>query len=129
MTAADPATRRICLALDLQDDPELIAEYERWHRAENAWPEIVASIADAGIAEMEIYRTGNRLFMVMAVTDKFDPAAKAAADAANPKVTEWEALMERFQQFLPWAKPGEKWVQMQPIYRLSDAKAATGYVD
>ena len=116
-------TTRHCLALDLKDDPDLIAEYERWHRAENAWPEIVASIAGAGIAEMEIYRTGNRLFMIMEVTGDFDPAAKAAADAANPKVAEWEELMEKFQQFLPWAKPGEKWVAMDRIYKLTEAQA------
>ena len=114
-------SRRICLALDLRDDPALIAEYERYHRAENAWPEIVASIADAGILDMEIYRTGNRLFMVMEVSDDFDPQAKAAADASNPKVAEWEALMEKFQQFLPWAKAGEKWVAMDRIYSLADA--------
>lgn len=116
-------SRRICLALDLKDDPALIADYERHHMAENAWPEIVDSIAGAGILEMEIYRTGNRLFMVMEVSEDFDPVAKAAADAGNPKVAEWEALMENFQQFLPWAKPGEKWVEMSPIYRLSDAQA------
>jgi len=115
--------KRICLALDLKDDPALIEEYERHHRPENAWPEIVASIRDAGIDEMEIYRTGNRLFMVMEVNDSFDPAAKAAADAGNPKVAEWEALMERFQQFLPWAREGEKWVGMDLIYKLTDAAA------
>jgi hypothetical protein len=32
--------KRYCLALDLKDDPQLIAEYEHWHKAENGWPEI-----------------------------------------------------------------------------------------
>jgi L-rhamnose mutarotase len=32
--------RRYCLALDLKDNSELIAEYEYWHRAENGWPEV-----------------------------------------------------------------------------------------
>ena len=121
-TETERMTRRICLALDLKDNPALIAEYERYHLAENAWPEIVDSIAGAGIAEMEIYRTGNRLFMVMEVSDDFDPQSKAAADASNPKVAEWEALMERFQQFLPWAEEGEKWVAMDRIYSLDEAK-------
>lgn len=116
-------TQRHCLALDLKDDPEAIAEYERWHKAENAWPEIVASIADAGIAEMEIYRIGNRLFMVIDVTEDFDPAAKAAADAANPKVREWEVLMQNFQQALPWFDGKVEWVAMDLIYKLTDAQA------
>ena len=108
---------RRCLALDLRNDPELIAEYIRLH--ERIWPEIAASIRDAGITSMEIWRTGNRLTMVMETSEKFDAAAKAVADAENPKVAEWEALMWRFQQPLPWADPGQKWVPMDKIFDLS----------
>jgi L-rhamnose mutarotase len=109
---------RYCLALDLVDDPVLIAEYERWHKTENAWPEIKKSIFDAGIAQMEIYRTGNRLFMIMDTYDSFNFEAKAAMDAANPKVQEWEQLMWKYQLALPWAKEGEKWVLMEEIFNL-----------
>ena len=110
--------KRVCLALDLVNDPALIAEYERWHKAENGWPEIKKSILDAGITQMEIYRTGNRLFMIMETDDTFDAAKKSAMDAANPKVQEWEQLMWKFQQPLPWAGEGEKWVAMNKIFQL-----------
>ena len=110
-------TRRACLALDLKDDPALIAEYCRLH--EEIWPEIATSIRVAGIVSMEIWRTGNRLFMVMETDARFSAAAKAVADAANPKVAEWEQLMWRFQQPLPWANPGQKWVPMARIFDLS----------
>ncbi len=110
--------KRICLALDLIDDPVLIGEYEHWHKAENGWPEIKKSITDGGIASMEIYRTGNRLFMIMETTDDFSFERKAAMDAANPKVQEWERLMWTFQQPLPWAKEGEKWIEMNKIFSL-----------
>ena len=109
---------RYCLALDLKDDPELIAEYEHWHRSENAWPEIRESIKGSGITEMQIYRTGNRLFMIMETTDDFSAELKAEKDAVNPKVQEWEQLMWKFQQPLPWAKEGEKWVMMDKIFQL-----------
>ena len=109
---------RHCLALDLVDDPALIAEYEHWHRTENAWPEIKKSILDAGIVQMEIYRTGNRLFMIMETNESFDPTRKAAMDAANPKVQQWEQLMWKFQSSIPWAKEGEKWVAMSKIFSL-----------
>ena len=108
--------QRYCLALDLKDDPELIAEYERYHRA--VWPEILAGIRGSGILGMEIYRTGNRLFMIMEVGEGFSFEAKARADAGSPKVQEWEALMWHFQQALPWARPGEKWVLMERIFKL-----------
>jgi L-rhamnose mutarotase len=111
-------TRRYCLALDLKTDPDLIAEYERHHR--EVWPEITRSIRASGIQDMEIYRTGNRLFMVMEVSDDFSFEAKARADRDNPRVVEWEELMWRFQQPLPWAETGEKWVQMERIFKLDD---------
>ena len=110
-------TQRSFLALDLKDDPTLIAEYISRH--ERIWPEIAASIRDAGITSMEIWRTGNRLTMVMETDERFDAAKKAAADAANPKVAEWEQLMWRFQQPLPWADPDQKWVPMQRIFDLA----------
>ena len=100
------------------DDAALIAEYEYWHKAENAWPEIKNSIKDSGITNMEIYRTGNRLFMIMETVDDFSFERKGKMDTSNAKVQEWEALMWKFQKPLPWSKAGEKWVLMENIFRL-----------
>ena len=111
-------TTRHCLALDLKDDPALIAEYRRYH--ERIWPEIAASIRGSGIVEMEIWLAGNRLFMIMEVGPDFSFSQKAAADAANPKVQEWERLMWDYQQAIPAAKPGEKWMLMEKIFDLGD---------
>ena len=108
--------RRLTMALDLVDDQRLIAEYEAYHA--NVWPEIQASIRDAGVINMEIYRFGNRLFMLMDVDEQFTFERKAEMDAANLKVQEWEALMWKFQQGIPGAKPGEKWVIMNKIFEL-----------
>ncbi len=108
--------KRFCLALDLKDDPALIAEYEQYHK--KIWPEIEKSIKDSGIERMEIYRTGNRLFMIMETRDDFSFDAKANADASNPKVQAWEDLMWKYQQALPYAKRGEKWVLMDKIFTL-----------
>lgn len=108
--------KRYALALDLVDNPELIAEYEAYHQA--VWPEIRSSIKDAGIECMAIYRFGNRLFMTMDVNDDFSFEKKNEVDTANPKVQEWEALMWKYQQAVPGAKPGEKWVLMNKIFEL-----------
>ena len=107
---------RYCLALDLKDDPALIAEYEAYHA--QIWPEIKESILSSGIESMEIYRTGNRLFMIMETEDDFSFETKSQMDASNPKVQEWEQLMWKYQQALPTAKPGEKWVLMNQIFAL-----------
>src|SRR5215467_6235320 len=108
--------KRYCLTLDLKDDPQLIAEYRRYH--EKIWPEISKSIHDAGIVDMELYLLGTRMFMIMEVDKTFSFEKKAKADTANPKVREWEELMWKFQRPLPNAKPGEKWLLMQRIFKL-----------
>ena len=109
---------RYCLALDLKDDPELIAEYERWHQ--KVWPGIRQSILESGIVEMEIYRFSNRLFMIMETDRSFSFERKAAMDKANPEVEEWEQLMWQYQQGIPGAGQGEKWVLMNRIFSLND---------
>ena len=108
--------KRYCLALDLKNDPVLIAEYERHHQ--NVWPEITHSIKSSGINELEIYRTGNRLFMIIEAADEFSFDDKNKNDNANEKVQHWEELMWKYQQALPTAKPGEKWILMDKIFEL-----------
>jgi L-rhamnose mutarotase len=108
--------KRYCLALDLKNDARLIAEYDSYHQ--NVWPEILKSIHDSGIEQMEIYRLGNRLFMIMEVDDFFSFEKKRKADEVNPKVQEWETLMWKYQQALPGAKPGEKWMLMDRIFQV-----------
>jgi|SRR6267142_1213676 len=110
-------TRRYCLTLDLKDDPKLIAEYKRYH--EKIWPEISQSIRDSGIEDLEIYLLGTRMVMVIEVNEHFSFDAKARADQHNPKVQEWENLMWKFQQPLPQASPGEKWLLMEKIFDLA----------
>lgn len=106
---------RYCLALDLKDDEELIRQYEEHHMA--VWPEILASISEAGITTMEIYRFGTRLFMIMETEEGFSFEEKAKADRANEKVKAWETLMSNYQQALPLSKPDEKWVLMKKIFQ------------
>ena len=109
-------TQKFCLALDLIDDSTLIEEYNTLHK--NIWPEITESIKSNGISVLDIYCTGNRLFMIIEADADFSFEKKSKSDAANPKVQEWENLMWKFQKALPWAKPGEKWVLMDRIFEL-----------
>ena len=108
--------RRFCLTLDLKDDPKLIEEYKQHHQ--KVWPEIVRSIKESGIEDMEIYLFGTRMFMIMEVNERFSFEAKAKADYADAKVQEWENLMWKFQNALPDARLGEKWLPLERIFKL-----------
>src|SRR5690606_11847256 len=108
--------KKYVLALDLVDDVELIAEYDNYHK--EIWPEIKKSILDSGITNMEIYRFGNRLCMLMETEDGFSFENKGKMDAGNAKVQELENLMWKYQQAIPGAKAGEKWGIMDKIFQL-----------
>ncbi len=109
---------RYALALDLVDDAQRIADYEKSH--EKIWPEVRDHLFAQGVLQMEIYRLGTRLFMVMDV----DPAVYSAermaqASLDNPAIVRWEALMWTYQAPTPWTPADEKWVPMARIFSLA----------
>ena len=113
-------SQRFCLALDLVDDAKLIAEYEAWHQPGRTPTPIIRSILDSGIDNMEIYRAGNRMFMIIEANDSYSSESKGRADAVNPDVRRWTALMKQFQQPVPAAGPQGTWIEMQRVFRLTD---------
>lgn len=110
---------RYCLTVDLKNDQELIAKYEAYHK--DVWPEILLSLKVSGILSMQIFRLMNRMFMVIETTEDFSFEKKAAMDAANPKVQEWEQLMGAFQQSLPGFDPNDPW-KWKPMEKVFDFK-------
>jgi len=106
---------RRCFALDLVDDRELIEEYERFHAAGTGWPAVIEHIRARGFEAMEIWRTGDRLFMIAEVADDFPRDVPVP-----PENDRWEELMWRFQRPLPHAAEGEKWVPMSRIFSLDE---------
>ncbi|EGR27490.1 hypothetical protein IMG5_194930 [Ichthyophthirius multifiliis] len=106
------------LTLDLKDDQNLIQLYEEHHK--KIWPEITKGIKDSGVLNMQIYRVSTRLFMVMEVDEYFSFEKMEQMDKNNQKVQQWQNLMDQFQQRLPYAQNGEKWVLLQKIFDLKE---------
>jgi L-rhamnose mutarotase len=106
--------RRYCLTLDLKNDPQLIEEYEGYHKSVK--PEILQSFTDAGILSMELYRWESRLCMIIEVDQSFSFERKAEMDANNPTVQKWENLMSTYQQQLPGSTGNGKWQLMKKIF-------------
>lgn len=113
---------RYCLALDLKNEPALIRSYKKFH--EKVWPDILKSITDSGIEQMEIYAVENRLFMIIETDEDFSFERKAEMDLGNPSVQEWEDLMNQFQKKLPNTPEDVKWRLMDKVFDLSAQKPA-----
>lgn len=114
--------KRYCQTLDLKDDETLIQEYMYWHSPEHSWPEISKGIREVGILDMEIYRLGNHLFMIVETPDDFDWDTAFARLATLDRQAEWEAFVAKYQQVAPGATSAEKWQLMDRIFKLPESK-------
>ena len=110
--------QRYCLALDLIDDEVLIAEYQQLHH--RIWPPVAEHLRSQKILDMQIWRLGTRLFMVMDTAVGFSLEALDQAARDNPEVQAWETLMWRFQAPTPWTHPRSKWQPLTQIFSLTD---------
>jgi L-rhamnose mutarotase len=69
---------------------------------------------------MDIHMLGRRLVMVLELNDGLDIRRVFAAHAASdPRVREWERLMQSLQEPAAGAPPGESWAVMDPVFQLS----------
>ena len=110
--------KRYVQTMDLKDNPELIAEYRRRHRREEAWPEILAGIRKVGILDMQIFILGTRLVMIVETPADFEWEQAMARLATLPRQQEWEDYMAIFQQCAEGATSDEKWQTMECIFYL-----------
>ena len=106
--------KRYCQTLTLVDDEEMIAKYVEAHA--NVWPEIIEGQRKVGIIDMQIYRHGRLLFMVMDTCDDFDFQRDMARLALLPRQAEWEAYVSQYQGCAANARSDEKWQLMQRIF-------------
>ncbi|PVM84541.1 L-rhamnose mutarotase [Caulobacter radicis] len=110
-------TRRFVRTIDLDGDPAAIAAYEKAHSPGSTPPAVLASQRRHGVAELAIYRVGNRLMMVMDVTDTFDPEGLDREAQSDPALIEWHRHMKALQRPLPGH---DGWAEMPCIFRQSD---------
>lgn len=114
----DIPVKRYCQTLSLKDNPELISAYRKVHSREEAWPEIREGIRSVGILEMEIYISGNKLFMIVETPLDFDWHEAMKKLAILPRQEEWENYVASFQQCAKGKTSDEKWQMMERMFYL-----------
>ena len=117
-TISNGTLKRYVQFLEINNDPELIAQYRYWHSEAHHWQEIREGIKAVGILEMEIYMLGNQLVMIVdaPVDLNWDEAMNRLATL--PRQAEWEAFVAKFQGCSAEARSDEKWQPAERIFRL-----------
>lgn len=108
--------KEYALTINLKNDPDLIEQYKEYHR--NPWPEVIEGLKARGVTKMKIYLLGRRMFMLMETLDEVEPRRDL------PRTSEWQELMNRFQERVPEAKPGEHWAAMEKVFDFTNSEDA-----
>ena len=106
--------KRYCQTLTLVDNPEMIEKYVEAHA--HVWPEVIQGQREVGIVDMQIFRRGRSLFMIMDTVDDFDFKRDMARLATLPRQAEWEAYVSQYQGCSANARSDEKWQLMERIF-------------
>ena len=110
--------KRYCRMLNLKDDAELIRKYRHYHSREGIWKDVIEGIRSVGILEMEIYISGNHLFMIVETPEDFCWNEAMDRLGAMPRQREWEQFVSAFQDAGDKSDTPEKWVMMDRMFHL-----------
>lgn len=107
----------ILLTANLVADPKMQQEYLDYHATQfKKWPELSRGFCNADFQQLLIFRNGKQLVLVISIPkgeslDKLNPKTTEN----NPRVNEWNKLMGKYQEGLPGAGAGVKWVFLERI--------------
>lgn len=65
-------TKRYVQTMELKDSEELIRRYCEAHDELHMRPEVLAGMREVGILEMELYRLGTQVVMIVDAPEDFD---------------------------------------------------------
>ncbi|WP_421829710.1 L-rhamnose mutarotase [Larkinella sp.] len=106
------------LTANLVNDEKLQKEYVADHATQfEKWPEVAKGFCNAGFQQLLVFKNGRQLMLVISIPkgeslDKLNPKTTEN----NPRVDAWNARMKRYQEGIPGTKPGEVWVNLQPVF-------------
>jgi L-rhamnose mutarotase len=110
---------RYVLTVDLKDEAA-VETYKDYHQ--RVWPEVLASLRNVGIREMEIFLLERRLVMLVETDGRDVRESFALHHGSHPRVIEWETLMSSLQLPPPGAIAGQGWTVMTQVFRFDAAE-------
>jgi len=120
-TVTEQENEEYVFGVRLIDDGEMVQKYLEYHQ--NVWPEVEKGFEEAGYKQIRLYRYGNYVTMILKVPKGADLAKMGEISKnSDPKVEEWQNLMDDFQRGLPGVEEDQKWVMLEKIYEFKSNK-------
>lgn len=102
-------------AVRLVEDSSMVEKYLDYHK--NVWPEVEKGFKIAGYENIRLYRFENYITMIVKVPKGSDLGKMGQiSNDTNPRVAEWNKLMDGFQKGLSETVEGQTWVEMEKYY-------------
>jgi hypothetical protein len=102
----------ILLTTNLVADEQLQKEYLDYHATQfEKWPEVSKGFCNANFQQLLIYKNGRQLILVISIPkgkslDELNPKTTEN----NPRVNDWNTIMQKYQTGIEGTKPDETWV-------------------
>ncbi|MEA5460394.1 right-handed parallel beta-helix repeat-containing protein [Arcicella sp. LKC2W] len=115
-----PSTKEqthIVLTANLVADTTLQREYLTYHANQfKDWAEVSKGFCKADFQQLLIYKNGRQLMLIISIPkgeslDKLNPKTTEN----NPRVNDWNTLMQKYQEGIEGKKKGETWVFLKEI--------------
>jgi hypothetical protein len=108
---------QVLLTTNLVADPEKQNEYLQYHATQfEKWPEVAKGFCHAQFQQLLVYKKERQLMLVISIPhgenlDQLNPKTTEN----NPRVDEWNRLMQQYQEGIPGTHPGEVWVFLKQV--------------
>lgn len=116
-TTAAKDWEHVLLTANLVNDQRLQQQYLDMHATQfEKWPELSNGFCNASFQQLLLFRNGRQLMLVISIPkgktlEELDPKTTEN----NPRVTEWNQQMKKYQEGIKGTKPGETWVFLKPL--------------
>ena len=110
----------IILTANLVKDTAMQRAYKEHHATQfKYWPEVSKGFCNASFQQLQVFENNRQLVLIISIPkgktlDELNP--KTTQD--NPRVNDWNKLMQQYQEGIPEAPKGETWVFFKPIQPL-----------
>lgn len=107
----------IVLTANLVEDEKMQKEYLDYHASQfEKWPEVAQGFCNADFQQLQVFKNGKQLMLVISIPKgKTLEELNLKTTENNPRVTDWNQEMKKYQTGIPGTKQGEVWVFFKKI--------------